>query len=204
MSVLKVEFSHLDAPRGAVAQVDDIGPSEDRCHVGSVPAGVHPDSASDRAGNSDGPLEARQAGLHGSAGDDGQAGRASGDHHRASDIHALESVAELQGQSCEAPVCHQQVRSTPDHGDRHRCSGQCGSDRFEFGAFVWPHVHRRRSPDPVGRHRAEWMLASTPLTEHEVVEVLGQCLESIAQGPVSHRAGLGPRPVRRSGRRRPS
>ncbi len=132
----------------AGAEVQEADPDEGRGDVGSVAAGVHPDTTAHRAGHTHGPLQAGEAGRAGLAGQDGQGHGAPGGHRGAVDREVGEVAVQAQGQAGEPVVVDQQVRPLPHDQHRHPAPAhhQGVGDRPQIGGGRDLDEERRRPP----------------------------------------------------------
>src|SRR5438270_9718894 len=98
MAVAEIEIGgrhHTILPR---PEVEDADPREGRGDVGPVATGIHAHAAADGTRHADGPLEPREAGGRGLAGEDRQGGRAAGARRRTLDVDGGEGVTEDEGE----------------------------------------------------------------------------------------------------------
>ena len=130
--------------------------------VRAVPAGVHAQRPTHRAGYTDGPFEAHQSGGGRAAGDDGEQSGGTGAHRRAGDGDCVETGARHDHEPVESGVGHQHVRTVAEHEHRHGRTGT-GESAVHGGEVVLPaHLRALARIDGEVRHRVERRVGGGP------------------------------------------
>ena len=136
-------------------------------------ARVHAHRAADRAGYADGPLEPGEAGGRRASSHDRKQGRGAGGDRRAVDRDVLEGLAQRDGETVEAVIGDEEVRTLADDEDVDTGGGHFRANQREVALRFHRREERGRAPDPIrgegpDGHVAPHVILSTISPDNDV------------------------------------